>query len=134
MALPCIALCQTDSLELLCPLENGTPRIIRASDRNYEKSSEYGVMLTSKTDTLVQACHAGTISIVAIAEDNRYDVVIFHRGYYFWYTGIVNPRVRKGSKVKEGDILGNYVPGEMIELLMFFQDEPMNPRKYLKCK
>ncbi len=134
LALPAFSFAQDDSLELVCPLENGTPRIIRASDRNYEKSSEYGVMLTSKTDTLVQACHSGQVVIVAKGDDDRYDVVIVHKGYYFWYAGILIPRVRTGMKLKGGDIIGSYTPGEMLELLMFYQEEPVNPRKYLKCK
>ena len=35
--------------------------------------------------------------------------------------------------LKAGDIIGTYKPGDMIELLMFQQEEPVNPRKYLKC-
>ena len=134
LALPAFSFCQSDTLQLVCPLENGTPRIIRASDRNYEKSSEYGVMLTSKTDTLVKAVHTGQVVIVAQAEDGKFDVVILYRGYYFWYAGVIAPVVRTGIRVNGGDIIGKYVPGDMLELLMFYQEEPVNPRKYLQCK
>lgn len=133
LALPLFSFAQSDSLFLLCPLPEGTPRIIRASDRSYEKTSEYGVMLTSKSDTMVRACHDGQVVILALTEDPKYDVVIFYKGYYFWYTGVLAPRVRKGSRVKAGDMIGNYVPGEMLELLMFFEEEPVNPRRFLKC-
>jgi septal ring factor EnvC (AmiA/AmiB activator) len=124
---------QSDSLQLACPLKFGIPKVIRASDKDYQKSSEYGVILTSKNDTTVQAVHDGSIVIVARTEDTKYDVVIQFRTYYFWYAGVVAPRVRQGEKVKSGDLIGTYKPGDMLELLMFQQEEPVNPRKYLKC-
>jgi len=124
---------QTDSLQLACPLANGVPKTIRASDKDYQKTSEYGVMITSKVDTVVKAVHDGSIVIVARTEDTKYDVVIQYKNYYFWYVGVVSPKVRQNSKVKAGDLLGTYKPGEMLELLMYQQEEPVNPRKYLKC-
>lgn len=124
---------QTDSLQLLCPLANGTPKVIRASDKDYQKTSEYGVMITSKIDTVVKAVHDGSVVIVARTEDTKYDVVLQYRNYYFWYVGVVSPKVRQNAKVKAGDILGAYKPGEMLEMLMYQQEEPVNPRKYLKC-
>ncbi len=124
---------QTDSLQLSCPLKAGVPKTIRASDKDYQKSSEYGVILTSKLDTAVLAVHDGAVVIVARTEDTKYDVVIQFRNYYFWYAGVLTPKVRQGSKVKTGDIIGTYKPGDMLELLMFQQEEPVNPRKYLKC-
>ena len=128
-----IAFAQSDSLQLSCPLKSGAPKIIRASDKDYQKSSEYGVMLTSKIDTVVQAVHEASVVLVARTEDTRYDVVLQFRNYSFWYAGVLTPKVRKGAKVKAGDIIGTYKPGDMIELLMFQQEEPVNPRKYLKC-
>src|SRR6187401_3093504 len=124
---------QTDSLKLSCPLKTGVPKIIRASDKDYQKSSEYGVMLTSKIDTTVLAVHEASVVLVARTEDTRYDVVLQYRNYSFWYAGVLTPKVRKGAKVKAGDVIGTYKPGEMVELLMFQQEEPVNPRKYLKC-
>jgi hypothetical protein len=125
---------QTDSLKLFCPLLNGIPRTIRASDKDYQKSSEYGVILTSKTDSTVLAVHEGAVVIVARTEDTKYDMVIQFRNYYFWYAGVIAPRVKQGTKVKSGDIIGAYKPGDMLEMLMFQQEEPVNPRKYLTCK
>ena len=122
-----------DSLQLTCPLKSGVPKVIRASDKDYQKSSEYGVMITSKTDTLVQAVHDGAVIIVARTEDMRYDLVIQYKNYFFWYAGILVPKVRQGVRIKAGDIIGTYKPGELIEILMYQQEEPVNPRKYLKC-
>jgi len=127
------AFAQTDSLKLSCPLANGIPKVIRASDKDYQKTSEYGVMLTSKIDTLVHAVHDASVVIVARTEDTRYDVVLQYKNYYFWYVGVVSPKVRQNAKVKAGDVIGTYKPGDMLELLMYQQEEPVNPRKYLKC-
>ncbi len=124
---------QIDSLQLQCPLANGTPRIIRASDKDYQRSSEYGVMLTSKTDSIVSAVYGASVVIVARTEDMKYDVVLQYRGFYFWYAGVLAPKVRTGNKVNKGDIIGTYNPGDLLELLMFDQEEPVNPRKFLKC-
>ena len=122
-----------DSLQLKCPLATGILRTIRASDKDYQKTSEYGVMLTSKIDTAVQAVHDGAVVIVARTEDTKYDVVIQYKSYYFWYAGVLTPKVRQGAKVKAGDIIGTYKPNDMLELLMYNAEEPVNPRKYLKC-
>jgi Peptidase family M23 len=124
---------QSDSLKLNCPLANGVPRVIRASDKDYQKSSEYGVILTSKVDSTVLAVHDASVVIVARTEDTKYDVVLQFRSYYFWYAGVTSPKVRNGAKVKAGDMIGTYKSGDMLELLMFQQEEPVNPRKYLKC-
>jgi len=124
---------QTDSLQLKCPLTSGTLRIIRASDKDYQKTSEYGVMITSKIDTVVRAVHDGAVSIVERTEDNKYDVLIQYRSYSFWYVGVLAPKVTKRTKVNAGDIVGFYKPGDFLELLMFNSEEPVNPRKYLKC-
>ena len=128
-----VAFGQTDSLQLKCPLLSGVPKTIRASDKDYQKSSEYGIMISSKIDTTVQAVHDGAITIVARTEDTKYDVVIQFRNYYFWYAGVLAPKVKEKMKVKAGDIIGSYKPGEMLELMMFQAEEPVNPRKYLKC-
>ncbi len=124
---------QTDSLKLSCPLKAGVPKIIRASDKDYQKSSEYGVMITSKIDTAVLAVHEASVVLVVRTEDALYDVVLQFRNYSFWYAGVLTPKVRKGAKVKAGDVIGTYKPGDMLELLMFQSEEPVNPRKYLKC-
>jgi murein DD-endopeptidase MepM/ murein hydrolase activator NlpD len=124
---------QSDSMQLKCPLSAGTPRVIRASDKDYQKTSEYGVMITSKIDTIVQAVHDGTVVIVARTEDTKYDLVIQYKTYYFWYAGLLTPKVRQGAKIKAGDIIGTYKPGDLLELLMYDLEEPVNPRRYLKC-
>jgi len=129
----CFVFAQTDSLQLNCPLTSGTLRIIRASDKDYQKTSEYGVMITSKIDTVVRAVHDGAVTIVERTEDSKYDVLIQYRSYSFWYVGVLDPKVKKRAKVKAGDIVGIYRPGDFLELLMFNSEEPVNPRKYLKC-
>ncbi len=124
---------QADSLQLKCPLTSGTLRVIRASDKDYQKTSEYGVMITSKIDTVVKAVHEGAVTVVERTEDNKYDVLIQYRSYSFWYVGVLDPKVKKKAKVRAGDIVGTYKPGDFLELMMFNSEEPVNPRKYLKC-
>lgn len=124
---------QGDSLRLACPLMNGTPRVIRASDKDYQQSSEYGVIFTSKIDTLVRAVHDGSIVLLVRTEDTKYDVVLQYKNFSFWYAGVLTPKVKKGAKIRTGDVIGIYKPGDMLELLMFQQEEPVNPRKFLKC-
>jgi hypothetical protein len=107
--------------------------VIRASDKDYQQSSEYGVIFTSKFDTLVHAVHDGAIVLLVRAEDTKYDVVLQYKNFSFWYAGVLSPKVRQGTRVKTGDVIGTYKPGDMLELLMFQQEEPVNPRKFLKC-
>src|SRR6187455_2405323 len=78
-----------DSLQLSCPLKTGVPKIIRASDKDYQKSSEYGVMITSKIDTAVLAVHEASVVLVVRTEDAMYDVVLQFRNYSFWYAGVL---------------------------------------------
>ena len=124
---------QMDSLLLKCPLLSGVPKTIRASDKDYQKSSEYGLMISSKIDTSVLAVHDGSITVVARTEDTKYDIVLQYKNYSFWYAGVLAPTVKQKTKVKAGDVIGLYKPGDMLELLMFQAEEPVNPRKYLKC-
>lgn len=122
------------SFRLECPLDNGSPRIIRASDKDYQSSSEYGVMFTSKVDTLVKAVHDASVVLIARTEDTKYDIVLKYKEYYFWYAGIITPKIKNGARVKPGDIIGIYKPGDLLELMMYLQEEPINLRKYLRCK
>lgn len=124
---------QDSVMKFSCPLKFGISRIIRASDKDYQRSSEYGMMISSKLDTTMFAVHDGAIVSVLRNDDGKYDVVLQFKSYYFWYAGVADPVVKRGAKVKEGDIIGNYKPGDMLELLMFQQEEPVNPRKFLKC-
>jgi hypothetical protein len=41
--------------------------------------------------------------------------------------------VRQGARIKAGDVIGVYKPGDLLEILMYQSEEPVNPRKYLKC-
>lgn len=125
---------QTSDMVLECPLANGAPRIIRASDKDYQFSSESGVMFTSKTDSTVLAMHNGLVVIVAKAEDKTYDIVLQFKQYYFWYVGVVAPKVKAFAVVKPGDVIGVYKPGSNLEVTMYLNEDPINLRKYLKCK
>jgi hypothetical protein len=122
---------------LECPLANGAPKTIRASDRDYQFTSEDGIVFTSKTDTTVLAVHNALVVIVARAEDKTYDIVLQFKQNYFWYTGVITPKIKAFAQVKPGDIIGIYKPGSLLELTMYQEEKPISPlivRKYLKCK
>jgi len=129
-----IGIAQISDMVLECPLANGAPRIIRASDKDYQFSSESGVMFTSKTDTSVLAVHNALVVIVARAEDKTYDIVLQYKQYYFWYVGVVAPKVKSFAQVKPGDVIGTYKPGSNLEVTMYLNEDPINLRKYIKCK
>jgi hypothetical protein len=132
-----IGFAQIDELVLDCPLANGAPKTIRASDRDYQFTSEDGVVFVSKTDSIVLAIHTGLVLSVERADDKTYDMIVGFKDYYFVYSGILSPTVKRFSKLKPGDIVGTYKPGALLELTVYLIDKPISPamvRKYMKCK
>jgi hypothetical protein len=47
---------------------------------------------------------------------------------------VAAPKVKAFATVKAGDIIGTYKTGSLLELTMYLQEEPMQLRKFLKCK
>jgi hypothetical protein len=71
---------------------------------------------------------------VTLNDEGTYDVVMYFRDFYIWYTGITKPFVRKGEVVKLGQPMGLIKPGSELEFLLFKNQEPLDPRKFLDCK
>ena len=92
------------------------------------------VVIVSKTDTAARACIGGKVSSVARNAEGNYDVVMFFKNYYMWYSGITKPLVAKGALVKPGQPLGLVPPGNELEFLLYKEDTPINPRQFLSCK
>ena len=67
------------------------------------------------------------------AEDGTWEIVFYHKDYWFWLSGLTSVVVRKDQKVKAGDILGHLETGKKIELLLYDFETPIDPKKYLKC-
>lgn len=128
---------QTDSLRLLCPLNDAT---VVPPPKNALKMDETDlcIVLISVPDTVVKAVGGGRITNVEFTEENGSGVVLFSRingkEYYFWYTGMNQLLVKRNSVVKAGQPLGYISPGSKIELTMYEFETPVDPLKHLDCK
>ncbi len=123
-----------DSLRLTCLLND-------ASEPAPEKKSvdfgtkELKIVLSSPTDTLVKACTEAVISTIQKdADDDTWEIVFYHKNYWFWLSGLSKVAVRKDQKVKTGDTLGYLDTGKKIELLLYDFETPIDPKKYMKCE
>ncbi|MFC0772739.1 M23 family metallopeptidase [Terrimonas alba] len=91
------------------------------------------IILSSTTDTLVKACIDATISNVQKDEEGKWEIVFYHKDYWFWLSGVSKPSVRKDQKVKTGDAIGILQPGQKLELLLYDFETPIDPKKYMHC-
>jgi murein DD-endopeptidase MepM/ murein hydrolase activator NlpD len=127
-----ILLAQKDTLNLSCPMNDA---IMRNQKGDYKfNAPDMLVVIVSKTDTAARACIDGKVTSVARNAEGNYDVVMFFKKYYMWYSGITKPLVAKGSVVKAGQPLGLVPPGNELEFLLYKEDTPINPRQFLLCK
>jgi len=123
---------QTDSLHLICPFENGSGREPKEA-YTWDPPDKKIIMIT-KLDTIIRSCINATVAAVNPTEDQRFEVVIYYKDYYFWYYGVAQPLVKRGDILKAGQPLGKYIPGTEVEFRMFNKEEPMDPRLHLDCK
>ena len=123
---------QEDTLRLTCPMQNA---VVKDSKGSYKlKPRDLKIIFTSKTDTAFRAGIEGTVYNVSKGEKNRYEVIMYHKDYYMWMIGIKKPLVKKGDSISGGQMLGMVTPGDEIEFLLFKDELPLDPRKYLNCK
>jgi murein DD-endopeptidase MepM/ murein hydrolase activator NlpD len=127
-----VAFAQKDSLRLSCPMFDAVMKTQKGSYKFNQPDMK--VVIVSSTDTAARASIGGRISNVTLNDEGTYDVVIYYRDFYMWYTGITKPLVRKGEVVKLGQVLGLIKPGNELEFLLFKNQEPLDPRKFLDCK
>jgi hypothetical protein len=128
-----------DSIKLICPLNEATvvppPKNVMQLDE-----PDLCIVLVSIPDTIVKAVTMGRVTNVVQSEEEegKWEVVFFcrfkNKEYYFWYTGLSKPIVRKNDVLKAGQALGYIKTGEKIELLMYDFETPVDPLKYLDCK
>lgn len=139
IALPSYLLAQKDDIRLICPLNEAT---IVPPSKNQLPATEpdFCIVVQSTADTAVKAVTNGKVTSVEENPDEKgkWDVVFFTKfkniDYYFWYTGVSTPIVKRNQVVKEGQSLGFIKAGEKIELLMYNFETPVDPTKYLSCK
>jgi hypothetical protein len=136
---PCCLLAQNDSIRLSCPLNEA---VIAPPPKNAAGVAEGDlcIVVQSKVDTAVKAVINGKVTSVEQNPDEpgKWDIVYFtkfkNKDFYFWYTGVGTPIVRRNQVVKEGQPLGFIKPGEKIEMLMYDFETPVDPSKYINCK
>jgi len=122
-----------DSLRLTCLLNDAGEPAPEKQGLDFG-TKELKIVLTSPTDTLVKACTDAVISTIQKdAEDGTWEIVFYHKDYWFWLSGLTSVVVRKDQKVKSGDILGHLETGRKIELLLYDFETPIDPKKYMKC-
>ena len=132
LCLPVVLLAQQkDSLRLSCMLNNAVEHFEKQSSFSGQK--ELKIVLTSPTDTLVKAPTDVVISTLQRDEEGRWDVVFYHKDYWFWLSGISKPTVRKDQKLRTGDPIGVLATGQKIELLIYDFETPVDPAKYMNC-
>lgn len=127
-----ISLFAQDNLKLTCPFDKGTGREPK-EPFTWDPKDEKVIMI-SMMDTIARSCIDGVVSNVNQAEEGNYEIVIFYKDYYFWYYGVAMPKVKKGEKVTARQAIASYKPGNELELRMFKNEKPMDPRIFLECK
>lgn len=136
--LPSYLLAQKDSIRLICPLNEAL--IVPPPKTQVQGEPDLCIVIQSNIDTSVKAVTNGKVTSVEENPDEKgkWDIVFFTKykniDYYFWYTGIATPIVRRNQVIKEGQPLGYIKPGEKIELLMYDFETPLDPTKYINCK
>ena len=139
LLLPASLLAQTDSIHLICPLNEA---VVVPPPKNmiHLDEPDLCIVLVSIPDTIVKAVTTGRVTNVVPSEEEqgKWEVVFFcrfkNKEYYFWYTGLSKAIVHKNDVLKEGQALGYIKSGEKIELLMYDFETPVDPLKFLDCK
>jgi hypothetical protein len=122
-----------DTLRLTCLLNDASEPAPEKQGVDFG-TKELKIVLTSLTDTLVKSCADAVISTIQKdGDDGTWEIVFYHKDYWFWLSGLTKVVVRKDQKVKAGDILGHLETGKKIELLLYDFETPIDPKKYLKC-
>ncbi len=65
-----------------------------------------GIDITSHSDDKAKAVFEGRVASVVIIPNHNYSVLIKHGDYYTVYSNIINIKIKKNEKVKQGDIIG----------------------------
>ena len=139
LLLPGYVPAQSDSLRLMCPLNEAVVIPPSKNAIRYDPP-DLCIVLTSKPDSVVKACIESRVTNVEQNEEGTWDIVLFYRNrrtnkdYYFWYTGLNRAIVRRNDILKIGQALGHITPGGKMEMLMYEFETQLDPSKYLDCK
>ena len=131
-ATPLCLLAQRDSMRLVCPFEHGSGR--EPKEPFSWSPPDKKIIMISHVDTIIRSSVTGTVSNINPTEDNRFEIVVYYKNFYFWYYGVTKPLVKKGQNVKAGQAIGIYAFGDELEFRMFRDEDPIDPRDLLECK
>lgn len=121
-----------DTLHLACPVPGG--KLQPASKDGYQFKDDLKAVLKSISDTLFLSPVDGKIDLITMGDGGKYEIVMHYYNYNIWLTGISKVLVKKNDKMKTGQPVGKINPGDEVEILLFDDEEPVDPRKYLQCK
>jgi hypothetical protein len=121
-----------DSLRLSCPVPGGTLKA--PAKEGYQFKDDLKAILKSGNDTLFLAPVDGKIDLITMGDNGKYEIVMHYFNYNIWLTGISQVLVKKNDKMKTGQPVGKINPGDEVEILLFDDEEPVDPVKYLDCK
>lgn len=120
-----------DTLRLSCPLAKG--KILALPKDGYRFKDDLKAVIKSTTDTLFLAPVDGKIDLITRGDGGKYEIVMHYFNYNIWITGISEMMVKKNDKMKKGQAIGKIKPGDEVEILLFDDEEPVDPVKYLEC-
>ncbi|MES1224195.1 MAG: M23 family metallopeptidase, partial [Bacteroidota bacterium] len=121
-----------DSLKLLCPVPGAV--MLSPSQEGVGYKGDVKVIFKSAADTLFLAPADGKIDLITTGEGGKYEIVMHYYNYNLWFTGISKVLVKQNDTPKKGQPIGRINPGDEVELLLFDDEEPVDPKKYLDCK
>ena len=122
----------TSSMILTCPFEHGSGR--EPKEAFTWDPPDRKVIMISHVDSIVRSCIKSKVVKVEAAEDNNYEIVINTGDLYFWYYGVVKPKVVRGQELTAGQTIGIYKFGTELEFRMFRHEDMLDPRDLLECK
>ena len=121
-----------DSLHLKCPVPGA--KLKTASKEEYRFKDDLKAVLKNESDSLFLAPVDGKVDLITMGDGGKYEIVIGYHNYNIWLTGISQVLVKKNDKIKTGQPVGKINPGDEVEILLFDDEEPVDPAKYLDCK
>ena len=121
-----------DTINLACPLQRGIMK--PPSREGYGYKGDMKMIITSVADTLVLSPVDGKVDLVTAGADGKYEIVMHHKDYNIWLIGVSKLVVKKNDLIQKEQPVGKVKPGDEIEFLLFNDEEPVNPEKYLNCQ
>ncbi len=123
---------KTDSLRVTCFLQQAT-EVQAGPDAIDLGTKEIRLLLTSRTDTVVRAGTTGKVTTLSRADDGTWEIVFHHDDYYFWISGIREPKVRRQQGVKPDDPIGLINPGDRVEIRLYDFETPVDVKQFMNC-